>query len=242
LTSIPAPLLLRCALAIAGLTVTPARLDAQWLVSAYGGAVHTQAADVQVDQPAMGTTLVFPDTAFESRSFELPLYYGARIAHSVPRFRWLFVEAELIHGKLYLASPQRARGGGVLQNAGASDVPFAAVVEDFNLSHGFNFILFNALMRRAVYADRVTATARIGAGPLLPHAESVAGGQRREAYELAGIGVQLSGGAEVAVWRRLAVTAEYKWTRAQPHVTLAVGSLQLTAISHHLAVGLSAHF
>ena len=235
------PQILRCAIVIAGMIVIPARLEAQWLVSAYGGAVHTQASDVRVDQPVEGTSLLFADTALESRSFESPEYYGYRVGHGVPRVDWLFVEAEVIHAKVYVRSPQQTLGSGLLNHAAASGVPFAAVVDDFNLSHGLNFIFVNALMRREIY-ERVTAMARIGAGPVLPHTESVVRGQRREHYELAGAGVQLSAGAEVLVWRTLAVAAEYKWTRAQPQVTLAVGSLSLPATSHHVVLGIAAQF
>jgi hypothetical protein len=214
---------------------------AQWIVSAYGGAMHTQSSDVLVDDRATDTNLRFDETMFESRSSESPIYYGYRVGHRLPGPEWLFVEGELIHGKLYPRDAQATSGAGTLRGISVSNVPFESVVQDFNLSHGLNFILINALARRA-FTSRVALTARLGAGPMLPHVESVVEGVRREDYQWAGIGVQVSGGAELTLWRRLAVTAEYKWTRARPQVSLARGRATLTTTSHHIAIGVAARF
>jgi hypothetical protein len=211
-------------------------VGAQWIVSAYGGAIHTRAADMRVQQPGSATDLRFTDVPFESRSFESPIYYGYRAGHRLGGTQWLFLEAELIHGKLYPQQPGTARGTGMLRGQPAAQVPFPTVVQEFNMSHGLNFLLGNILLRREM-TTRFTATGRAGLGALLPHTESVVDGERRGRYEWAGVAVQLSGGAEVGLSRRIAATAEYKWTRASPRVTLAGGQATLTTRSHHLAVG-----
>ena len=211
------------------------------MVSVYAGGMHTEPADVRVEQPASATDLLFEDMPFEARSLESPIYYGYRVGHNVPRRRWLFLEAELIHGKLYPRSPQATRGSGRVRSEPATQVPFSSVVEDFNVSHGLNFILGNILVRRPV-TPRFVATARIGVGALLPHTESVVEGERRGRYEWAGLAAHLSGGAEVRIWHRVAATAEYKWSRATPRLALARGHVTLTTRSHHLAVGVRALF
>jgi hypothetical protein len=211
-------------------------VGAEWIVSAYGGAIHTRAADMRIQQPGSATDLRFTDVPFESRSFESPIYYGYRAGHRLGGTQWLFLEAELIHGKLYPQQPGTARGTGMLRGQPAAQVPFPTVVQEFNMSHGLNFLLGNILVRREM-TTRFTATGRAGLGALLPHTESVVDEERRGRYEWAGVAVQLSGGAEVGLSRRIAATAEYKWTRASPRVTLAEGQATLTTRSHHLAVG-----
>jgi hypothetical protein len=211
-------------------------VGAQWIVSAYGGAIHTRAADMRIQQPGSATDLRFTDVPFESRSFESPIYYGYRAGHRLGGTQWLFLEAELIHGKLYPQQPGTARGTGMLRGQPAAQVPFPTVVQEFNMSHGLNFLLGNILVRREM-TTRFTATGRAGLGALLPHTESVVDEERRGRYEWAGVAVQLSGGAEVGLSRRFAATAEYKWTRASPRVTLAEGQATLTTRSHRLALG-----
>jgi hypothetical protein len=210
---------------------------AQWIVSAYGGAIHTQAADVRVQQPASTTDLLFADMPFESRSFESPIYYGYRVGHSLGGARWLFLEGELIHGKLYPRHPGATRGSGMLRAQPALQVPFDTVVQEFNMSHGLNFVLGNILVRRPI-TTWFTATGRAGLGALLPHTESVVEAQRRGRYEWAGFAGQLSGGGEARLSRRIAATAEYKWSRASAQVTVAEGQAALTTRSHHMALGL----
>ena len=58
---------------VAGVLAHALPCDASWIVSVYGGAIHTQAADVRVQQPASATDLLFEDVAFESRSPESPM-------------------------------------------------------------------------------------------------------------------------------------------------------------------------
>jgi hypothetical protein len=224
------------------LIAIPALAHGQWIVSAYGGAMRTESSDVRIEADATNTSLVFEAMRFESRSSESPIYYGYRIGHRVRGTRWLFVEAEVIHGKVYPREPAATMGMGTLRGMSVSRVAFDAVVQDFNLSHGLNFILINALARHLFANRRVTATARLGAGPVLPHVESLVDGDRREDYQWAGVGTQVSGGGELTIWRRLAVTAEYKWTHTRPRVSLARGDAMLTTSSHHIAIGLAAVF
>lgn len=84
-------------LARAGITAALAVLcwavpaDAEWIVSAYGGAAFTRPADVRIEQPDRGTSLQFDRVPFDHRSFEAPIYYGSRVARAIPRARGLFI-------------------------------------------------------------------------------------------------------------------------------------------------------
>lgn len=218
-----------------------ASADAQWVLSAYAGAMHTRAADVRIEQPDAGTELVFPEVSFDSESWRSPVYYGYRLARRVPGVRWLFVEGELIHGKVY-ARGNTARGAGTRRGQPVVGLPFPAVVQRFAISHGLNFVLVNAVARQPLPGGRATLTARAGAGPMLPHPEIEVEGVAREGYELAGPGLQAGGGIEFGLWRGVSLLAEYKWTRAHPRLSIDQGTASLVTRSHHLALGLSLTF
>ena len=85
----------------------------------------------------------------------------------------------------------------------------------------------------------MTIVARGGAGPTLPHAESTVGGVAREQYEFAGLGLHGASGVDVKIHRWLSAVVEYKLTYAKPEITIAGGSGSMTAITHHVAVGLA---
>jgi opacity protein-like surface antigen len=220
----------------------PTAANAQWMASAYGGAFHTRPGDVRVQQPSHDTDIVFPQARFVSESWVSPIYYGYRVARRVGSTRWLYLEAELVHGKLFIQDPARTLGAGIANGLSVSDMPFSSVVDSVALSHGLNLVLANAVVRRAVGLERLTWTARLGAGAVVPHAESRVQGHVREDYQLAGAAMQLGSGVEVAFWHRLALLAEYKWTRARPHISLADGTATIATDSHHLALGLAAAF
>lgn len=217
--------------------------EGQVLVSAYGGAVHTRPADVKLEQPPLETSLTFPEVLFASESLKSPIYYGYRIAASVPGTRWLFIEGELIHAKLFARADASPAGAGRLLGAEVSGISFTSVFDQFAISHGMNFVLVNALLRRPLAADeRWLFTARLGAGPMIPHPEIVIGAESDDGYQLGGIGAQLAGGLERQISGRLSVLAEYKLAVARLDVSAPQGRVRLTARSHHLALGAGFRF
>jgi hypothetical protein len=224
------------------LVVPPLTADAQWLAAAYGGALHTGPGEVRIEQPARRTDVVFPEVQFNSQSWTPPIYYGYRLARRMRGIHWLYVEAELVHGKLFLKDPDATHGSGTASGQRVSAVPFSSLVRSFAMSHGLNLILANAVVRRSAGPERLTWTARAGTGAVVPHAESQVDGRVDGTYQLAGTAVQLSGGIEIEVWRGLGVAGDYKWTRARPRVSLAEGTATVAARSHHLTFGVVAAF
>jgi opacity protein-like surface antigen len=215
-----------------------APVRAQWIAAAYGGTVHTQPADIHIDDGP--TTIVFPRVTFASRSFSSPIYYGYRFGRVISPRRGVFVEGELIHAKVY-AEADGVTGSGVLNGTVAHDVPFASVVQRFAISHGLNFLLANAGIRHRIW-NRATLTARAGAGPLIPHPEIAAGGIAHEGYQLSGVGIQGAAGVELRLWSGVSVIAEYKWTRAHPRVSFGEVHAELPTVSQHVAIGVSTAF
>jgi hypothetical protein len=236
---VPLPLLLFFPLAMPG---SASSAEVQWILSAYGGAIHTAPAGIVIEQPSFDTALTFPKVSFRSASSEPPIYYGYRVARAIPAPRWLFIEAEFIHAKLFARDDQNPRGLGLRNGVAAADVPFSSVVQSFGMSHGFNFILVNAVLRRPLRSGRLTLTGRGGAGPMRPHVETEVEGRRREGYQWAGVALQAGGGIELRVWRRISVLAEYKRTHGSVRVSVDHGTAFVTARSHHVASGLTATF
>ena len=220
----------------------PAAANGQWIASAYGGAFHTRPGEVVVQQTSRGTEVVFPQASFVSESWVSPIYYGYRVGRRAGGVRGLYLEAELIHAKLFVRDPAHTIGAGPVNGVRVADVPFSSLIESFAMSHGLNLVLGNAVIRRQVGPKRLTWASRAGAGAVVPHAESRVYGQVRGDYQLAGAAVHLSSGIEVALWRGVGVLAEYKWTHARPQVSLGEGRATVAADSHHFAFGLAAAF
>ena len=67
------------ALALGFLLSAAARpAQAEWNLGAYLGGAHTQDTFLLLQQPALGTSLRFPQVDFAGQSFDFPLYYGFR--------------------------------------------------------------------------------------------------------------------------------------------------------------------
>jgi hypothetical protein len=213
---------------------------AQWYAAAYLGGDHTHSATVSIDQPGDGVSLQFHDVDFEARPLKSPQYYGWRFGRMFANGRRIGLEFEFIHLKAYAVTdrPYEVSGNpGVYGNAPLA--PMNTVVSRYAMSHGLNFLLVNMTYRRPVSQGAMAIVARGGVGPTMPHAESTVGGVAREQYEFGGLGVHGAAGIDVKVYRGLSGVVEYKLTYGRPEITIAGGSGSMTAISHHVAVGLA---
>jgi hypothetical protein len=211
--------------------------DAQWIVSAYGGAVHTRPASITIEQRESGTSLAFERVPFAGRSLESPIYYGYRLTRRVSSRHGVFVGAEFIHAKIY-AERAGVTGMGSHRGASVGAVPMDAVVGRFAMSHGLNFLLGTIGIRRAL-TGRVTGLVSAGAGPVVPHVEVEVDGAIREDYQLVGVGLHGAVGLEIRVLRCVAIVGEYKLTRARVRAALNTGHLSLNPVSHHIGFGIA---
>jgi hypothetical protein len=243
---------LTCALACALACAAPSRAQdgaGGWVVSGFVGGAGTSSSDLRVAQPELGTDVTFGDLRFEGRSFQGPLYYGARGGYFFPNLPSLGVEAELIHMKVYSDPSQVVRALGVHRGAPiAGELPLGSIVQGYSISHGANFLLFNVVGRHGFGRDagrpdgRLVVSGRFGAGPTIPHTESTIDGERREQYELGRLGWQLAAGAEVQLWRGLYALGEYKLTRTRQRGDVFAGEAESLLRSHHGVFGLTYHF
>ena len=219
------------------------------VVTAYPGTAKTASTNLRISQPALNTDLTFENVLLRSRSFESPQYYGLRAGYFFPQAPFIGVEAEFIHLKVYSDPQQQVRVSGIQRGASINrQIALGEIVQQYSISHGANFLLFNLAARRGFWreanSDRkhLILTARAGLGPTIPHTESNIEGQQQEQYELGRLGWQVAGGAEVKLWRGLYAIGEYKYTQTRQRGNIAGGQAESFLQTNHGVLGLSYHF
>lgn len=227
----------------------PAHARADWIVSAFGGVAHTQSSTIDLSLPSAGTLLTLTDVDYRGESFQSPQYYGLRGTWVPNGHRWIGVEGEWIHAKVYAQVDRRVHARGALRGIPIdATIPLSSIVNRVSMSHGLNFILANVSARHgfgpsnAAGIHRLVAVARAGAGPTLPHAESQIDNVYFEQYESGGLGVQVGGGIEFSFWRGLGAIGEYKFTWASPDIEVAGGQAKIPSRTHHFAFGVQYRF
>jgi hypothetical protein len=217
---------------------------AQWYSAAYLGANHTPPSDVAVAVPALNLSLTYQDVQFEAKPFKSPQYYGGRLGRLIGAKRRIGIEIEFIHLKVI---GQTSQVYPVTGNFGSitgvtTQSPMSAVVEQYQMTHGLNFILGNVMGRLPLGAENgpLTLIVRGGAGPTFPHAESRVAGESVNQYEWAGLGVHAAAGLNIRIAGPVSALAEYKITFARPEITVGTGGTgRMTATTHQFAFGLT---
>ena len=219
------------------------------MASAYLGTLWTQPSTARLDQPAQHTSIEFIDLHYRAESSKPRRYYGYRVGWIPSSRRWMAIEAEHVHAKVFAETGHIVRARGTLRGVPIDiSQKVSLIVEDLSMSHGLNFIFGNFVIRREFGRElgagrrRAIASARVGAGPTVPHAESTIGGVTREQYEYGGIGAQVGGGIEIAVWRGLYVLGEYKFTGTHARIGVDGGEAVIPARSHHVVGGMAVRF
>lgn len=227
----------------------PSSAHADWIASAYLGHAWTRSSTVTLALPDRQTAVEIGGVEYRGESFQSPQYYGYRVTWIPDAHRWIGIEAEVIHAKVYAQTDRLVHFRGTLDGADIdATVPLSSVVQRLAMSHGLNFILANVVLRRelgpvdAAGTPRFAIVARLGVGPTVPHAETTVENTNRDQYESGGLGAQVAGGVEGTVWKRLAVLAEYKFTTATPELELDGGTITVPSRSHHLVGGLAYRF
>jgi hypothetical protein len=224
------------------LLAAPVAVQADWTIGAYLGGAHTLRSALEVQQPEVLSGLRCEDVSWESRSLDQPLYYGLRAGYVSRQRRWLGLEAEFVHLKVYARPEDEVATRGTWHSAPVDGrQPLGDFVQEFAVSHGANFLLVNGVVRRpwrtAGGWPRWDVALRCGAGPTLLHPESTVEGAHRERYEWGGLGLQFALGVEGRFANGLTVFAEGKWTHAAPSVAIAAGEARTTLDTFHIVFG-----
>jgi hypothetical protein len=145
-------------------------------------------------------------------------YFAARVALWSGRKGW---ELQFLHHKIYLTNPP-------------------AEIEKFEVSHGWNLLT----IQRASHGRILDW--RIGAGPVIAHAEgTIRGRDVDEGNGLFGHGYYVSGaaalmgvGKSVPIWRGFRANAEGHVTLSWARIPILTGHARTTNAAFHLLFGL----
>ena len=233
--------------AVLWLAAAPGLVRAEAYVAGYVGGAATRAADVTLEQPDLGNRVLLEQVPFSGKSFESAIYYGYRAGYYFTRHFGL--EAELVHLKIHADLNQPVSVRGTLQGSAIRlQAPMARYADQFEISHGLNLVLVNAVFRQALIGGpepasaRLTFVGRAGLGPTVPHPETVVFGEASSGYELGPLATQAAAGVEAKLWRGLHILAEYKYTFTPTAIAIANGEATLNVHSHHAVTGLAVHF
>lgn len=186
----------RAAIALLALLSAATNAGADWLFGGYMGASGTSSNTLTVT-PASGAPFSITDVAYKGQAFRSPWYYGVRVGWLPSATRGLGYEIEWNHAK-----------------AIAQLNPSATDLNQFQQSHGLNFLLGNLAYRFSPgCAGRCTAVVRGGAGISTPHMESTFRNVHQEQYQYGGPAWQAGAGVEYHVWQFVYGVADARLSR-----------------------------
>lgn len=196
--------------------VSVARGEDRFRAEVFGGTAWSVPTTLTIDQS--GEERLSVDAEWETRPFDTPPYYAARVGLWSNRRGW---ELQLLHHKLYLADPPPE-------------------IERFEVTHGWNFLTIQRASRTRVLDWR------LGAGPVITHAEGRirghgvdrGGGLFGGGYYVSGAALSAGAGKSFSISRRFFATAEGQVTFSWARVPIQTGHARTANVAFHALVGL----
>ncbi|MFZ2449425.1 MAG: hypothetical protein WAW36_02770 [Methylovulum miyakonense] len=237
-------------LLLAGLMAAPLA-NAEITVGLYAGQSFTDNGDLNLTQGK--TNLNFSDVSWDDKSFEEPIFYGARIGYWFEDAPNWGLSIDFAHLKNYLEYDKNAQVSGVDANGNSVNgvQPITDHIQDFNMSHGVNTLTFNgqyrwfpAGQRDQTLLGRMQLYTGLGAGFSVPHVEAMINGVQTYEYQ-AGAGPVVNGmmGVNYDIYSFISGFAEYKLTYVDVEDDLTGGgTINTETVNHQLIFGLAAHF
>lgn len=237
------------ALLVALALATAAPAAAEFFLEGYTGTNLTLDSDLHIKQSG-GTDFTYSDVSWLAKPFSGSPYHAARGGYFLETIPWLGFAVDFFHFKVFAEVDDTRRLSGTVAGApvgGSAQV--GALVQKFQVSHGVNYFMLDALFRHGLFKDAerfpkgiVQLYGGVGLGAVLAHGESVVRNVAAEpGYEWSGIGVQAVAGVRVLFWKYLGVFAEYKFTHSGVDVGVASGRAKLTENTHHAVGGISVY-
>ena len=227
--------------------VGPAR--AEMFVDLYTGNSFTLDGDIRVKQPALGNDFTLESVSFpDSHSFSGAPYYGLRLGYFFEQYPWLGTAIEYFHFKMFADTSGNKRLTGTRDGSSVdTSVPVGSVIQQFQITHGVNYLMLDALLRYPLLKDperfpkgRVQLYGGAGVGPVITHAEDVIDNVPNDArYEVAGAGVQGFVGVRALLFKYVGAFVEYKFTHSSLNVSAGYGRAYVGENTHHIVGGLT---
>ena len=216
--------------------------DAQ--LGAYLGPAYTSRSSLNLVQPG-GTDMTFGDIAWEGKPFRPPPYYGYRaICWLSDRYG---VMLDFTHIKAIAIKNRPGQQSGFKDGDHVpTQAPVSATLKRLEFTHGYNLLTLNALRRASMRAPNLMPYAGVGLGVAIPHVEVQRADKpqstRTYEYQITGPALQLLGGIEWRLGRRLSLFVEYKLTCTMIRGDLVGGGKVTTNLcTHQVPVGIAVH-
>jgi lipid A oxidase len=237
-------------LLVAGFLLTPS-VKAEVTLGVFAGKSFVDNGDLNMSQG--NTNLNYKDVSWDDKSFQSPIFYGARIGYWFNNAPNWGLSVDFSHLKNYLVDSETVAVNGV-QNGSPLNGNLAinsTNLEDFNMSHGLNTLTFNgqyrwfpAGQRDQTLLGRMQLYTGLGAGFSIPHVEATVNGIKTYEYQW-GAGPVVNGmlGVNYDIYSFISGFVEYKLTYADVQAELkGGGSINTETVNHQLIFGLAAHF
>ncbi len=234
---------------LAGLLLTSS-VNAEINLALFAGKSMVDNGDLNLTQA--GTNMNFHDVSWEDKSFEEPIFYGARIGYWFNEAPNWGVSVDFSHLKNYLAYNETVAVDGIRNGvAVGGNETIANTIEDFNMSHGLNTLTFNgqyrwfpAGQRDKSLLGRMQLYTGLGAGFSIPHVEASISGTKTYEYQW-GAGPVVNGmmGVNYDICHFISGFVEYKLSYADVQADLTGGgTINTETVNHQIIFGLSANF
>jgi hypothetical protein len=198
------------------------------------------------------TDMNFHNVSWNDRSFEEPIFYGAKLGYWFTQLPNWGISVDFSHLKNYLNYNDTVSIDGVRNGIAVSGKePISATIQDFNMSHGLNTLTFNGMyrwfptgQRDQSFLGRMQLYSGLGAGFSIPHVEATVGKDITYEYQW-GAGPAVNGmmGINYDVYKFLSGFVEYKLTYADVEAELNNGgTINTETVNHQIIFGLAAHF
>jgi lipid A oxidase len=223
---------------------------AEITLALFSGKSMTDNGDLNLKQG--NTNMNFENVQWSDKSFESPIFYGARIGYWFNDAPNWGMSVDFTHLKNYLVYADTVPVNGVRNGVPVSGSDtISNTIEDFNMSHGLNTITFNgqyrwfpAGQRDETLLGRMQLYSGLGAGFSIPHVEAKINSLETYNYQW-GAGPVVNGmlGVNYDIYSFISGFLEYKLTYADVEAELkGGGSINTETVNHQIIFGLAAHF
>lgn len=214
-------------------------------IGAYLGPAYTQPSSLRLVQPG-GNDVTFDGIHWEGKPFKVPPYYGYRATYW-PRSGRTGLMGDFTHIKAISIKDRPVKQTGMRDGFEVPpEQPLAATFKRLEFTHGYNLLTVNLLRRGEPKGPWLIPYGGVGLGVAIPHVEMQRlyrlVDTRTFEYQVAGPAVQLLGGVEWRIGRRLSLFVEYKLSCAAITGDLVGGgTISTNLCTHQLPIGLAVH-
>ena len=189
--------------------------QSRWSFELHGGQVFNVPMPLTIRQEGFQDIKLW--ARFDAEPFVLPVYWDWRFSRWEAGKAWEF---EVIHHKLYLSNT-------------------TPEIQKYNISHGFNMLMFNRVFQKKF------VRVRVGAGVILAHPESKirgkefgdTGNDMDMGYFISGPVVTFAVSKPFYLGSRFYINAEVKTTFAYSSIKIANGNSDVYNLAFHLNLG-----